>query len=94
MPWVRAGFCLAVVTGLLLFSSEAEGLYTNRAFRLKLLFLVLLGLNTAVYELLIRRDIADWDTGKLTPLSAKCTAILSLSLWAGVVLAGRWIAYA
>lgn len=94
MTWVRAGFGLAVVTGSLLFSSEAEGLYTNRAFRLKLFFLLLLGLNTAVYELLIRRNIADWNVGKLTPLSAKCTAVLSLTLWTGVVIAGRWIAYA
>ena len=94
MPWVRTGFALAVVTGSLLFSSEAEGLYTNRAFRLKLVFLLLLGLNTAIYEFLIRRNIAEWNIDRLTPISAKCTAVVSLLLWTGVVLAGRWIAYA
>ncbi len=94
MPWVRTGFLLAVVTGTLLFSSEAEGLYTNRAFRLKVICLVLLGVNTLVYELLTRRNIEDWNIGRATPASAKCAAIVSLILWTGVVLAGRWIAYA
>jgi hypothetical protein len=94
MPWVKGGFLLAVITGSLLFSSEAVGLYVNRAFRLKMLMLLLLGVNTAVYELLTRRNIDRWDIGCATPISAKLTGVISLTLWLGVVVAGRWIAYA
>jgi hypothetical protein len=94
MPWIKGGFLLAVITGSLLFSSEAAGLYSNRAFRLKMLMLFLLGINTAVYELVTRRNIKQWDMGTATPMSAKLTGIVSLTLWLGVVVAGRWIAYA
>ncbi len=94
MPWTWGGFILAITTGSLLFSSEAQGLYANRAFRLKMLMLLLLGLNTAVYELLTRRNINRWDRGAATPLSAKLAGFISIILWTGVVVAGRWIAYA
>ena len=94
MPWVWGGFALAVITGSFLFSSEAEGLYSNRAFRLKMLMLLLLGVNTAVYELIIRRNISSWDADSATPAAARITAVVSLTLWVGVVVAGRWIAYA
>lgn len=94
MPWARGGFVLAVVTGTLLFSSEAEGLYTNRAFRLKLLMLLLIGVNAAIFELLTRRNIDRWDVGTATPVAAKMTGVVSFTLWLCVVVAGRWIAYA
>ena len=94
LPWAWGGFLLAVITGSLLFSSEAEGLYANRAFRIKLLMLLLLGLNSAVYELIIRRGINRWDIGTATPVTAKMTGVVSLTLWICVVIAGRWIAYA
>ena len=94
MPWAWGGFVLAVVTGSLLFSSEAEGLYSNHAFRLKILMLLLLGVNSAVYESVTRRNIVRWDVDTNTPVGAKMTGIVSLTLWIGVVVAGRWIAYA
>ena len=94
LPWTWGGFALAVVTGSLMFSSEAEGLYSNKAFRLKLVMLVLLGINTAVFELLTRRNIHRWDVDHATPVAAKFTAAVSIVLWICVVIAGRWIAYA
>jgi hypothetical protein len=94
MPWIRGGFFLAATTGSLLFSSEAVGLYTNRAFRLKMIMLLLLGVNTVVYESLTRRNIETWDVDTATPISAKLAGLISLTLWVGVVVAGRWIAYA
>lgn len=94
MPWAWTGFVLAVATGSLLFSSEAEGLYSNRAFRLKILMLLLLGLNSAIYEVVTRRKRLDWEAGSSTPAGAKVTGIVSFLLWIGVIVAGRWIAYA
>ncbi len=41
LPWTWAGFILAVITGLLLFSSNAVAYYDNGAFRLKLLLMSL-----------------------------------------------------
>jgi hypothetical protein len=41
LPWAWLGFGVQVVTGALLFSSEAVKIYGNPAFRLKMLLLLL-----------------------------------------------------
>ena len=37
--------------------------------------------------------IDDWDTAAVTPVTARVAGATSLLLWAGVVLAGRWIGH-
>jgi hypothetical protein len=93
MPVTWIGFSIAVVTGLLLFASEAAMCYQNLAFRLKMLMLLLIGINAGVYEVITRRKGVEWAVVQKTPVGAKLTAVVSLSLWCGVIVAGRWIAY-
>ena len=93
MPWAWTGVSVAVTTGLLMFASEAVVCYHNRAFRAKMLMLLLIALNTAVYEFITRRNVHAWDVERATPLGAKFAAVVSVTLWMGVVAAGRWIAY-
>ena len=50
LPWARFGFIVVAATGLLLFSSEATRYYANLVFRLKMLMIVLAGLNTLVFN--------------------------------------------
>jgi hypothetical protein len=93
MPTTWIGFGVAVVTGTLLFASEAAMCYQNLAFRLKMLMLVLIGVNAGCYEFLARHKRKEWGIERDTPASAKMTAAVSLVLWCGVIVAGRWIAY-
>lgn len=93
MPFTWAGFILSVITGAFLFASEAIMCYGNIAFRLKMLMLLLIGVNGGVYEWLRHRNGKEWDEAGSTPLSAKMVAVASLVLWCGVIFAGRWIAY-
>jgi hypothetical protein len=67
--------------------------YQNLAFRLKMLMLLLIGINAGVYEVITRRKGVEWAVVQKTPVGAKLTAVVSLSLWCGVIVAGRWIAY-
>ena len=87
------GFGTAVLTGSLLFASEAVMCYDNMAFRLKMLFLLLLGVNGLVYQYTTHKRVAEWEVERSTPLSAKMTGYASLILWTGVIIMGRWIAY-
>jgi hypothetical protein len=41
MPWTLAGLSLAIFSGLLLFSIDPDAYYVNRAFVLKMIYLVL-----------------------------------------------------
>ena len=45
LPWAWAGFLIQVVTGLLLFSSEATKMYGNLGFDIKMLLILVAGIN-------------------------------------------------
>ncbi|HVB58466.1 MAG TPA: DUF6644 family protein [Candidatus Acidoferrales bacterium] len=93
LPWTWTGFGIQVVTGLLLFSSEATKMYDNRAFQLKMLMILLAGVNALIFHMVAYRSVERWDRTPMTPLAAKCAGALGILLWFGVVAAGRWIAY-
>jgi len=92
-PWAWAGFAVQVITGALLFSSEATKMAVNPAFRLKMLLIVLAGLHALTFRLLARRRMTAWDANRPTPRTARLAGITSLALWIGVVAAGRWIGF-
>ncbi|MGC2332337.1 MAG: DUF6644 family protein [Candidatus Acidiferrales bacterium] len=93
MPWTRASFVCAVIAGGLLFTSSATKYYVNIPFRLKMLTLLLAGINTAYFEFWTRRDIAAWNQALRTPRAAKLAGAISLVLWITVVACGRWIGF-
>ena len=93
MPWTWAGFALMVVTGLLLFYSDPVRFAGNVFFQIKVVLLVLAGLNAAIFHTTVYRRIASWDTSAATPRAARVAGGVSLCAWAGIVLAGRMIAY-
>src|SRR5262245_64693220 len=90
LPWTWIGFAVAIVTGLGLFITRASHYAANPAFQIKLLLLLLAGLNMAVFHFGVSRRIGDWDGATKPPPAAKAAAVISLVAWAGVVLAGRW----
>jgi Family of unknown function (DUF6644) len=93
LPWMWSGFGVQVVTGFLLFSSEAVNMYGNTAFRLKMLMLALAGVNALIFHVVAYRSVERWGRSPMTPFAAKCAGACSILLWVGVVVAGRWIAY-
>jgi hypothetical protein len=55
--------------------------------------LALAGLNAWVFESGVYMKVQKWDRAKLTPSQARMAGAVSLVLWAGIVIAGRMIAY-
>ena len=55
--------------------------------------LILAGQNVWLFHSRVERRIADWDLTRPAPSAARVAAIVSLILWAGIVVAGRMIAY-
>ena len=93
MPWALPGFAIMFVTGLVLFLAQAESAYTNNYFRVKMLLLVALGANAAVYQWKFYPNMAAWDLGEAVPAGAKVIAVLSIVLWMVVIACGRLMAY-
>jgi hypothetical protein len=92
LPYTWAGFALMVVTGLPLFAAESVKLINNPAFLVKLVLLVLAGVNALLFHLTVYRDVDDWGSSVTTPLAARLLAGTSALLWFSVIVAGRLIA--
>lgn len=93
LPWTWAGFAVMFVTGVLLSIAEAATNYFNWAFRIKLILLLLVGINPLIFHLTIYRKVSSWDLADVTPLQARAAAVCSLALWASIIVFGRLIAY-
>ena len=85
LPVSLAGFCLVAGSGLLLFAANPNDMLANRAFLLKLALVSLAGLNAAMFH--ARGSLARHDG------VARAQTVLSLGLWLGAIICGRWIAY-
>ena len=85
LPWTLAGLSLAIFSGLLLFSVDPDAYYLNRAFRLKMVYLVLaiVFYYTAVYK------AVSWAS----PVKTRMAACVSLGLWALVLFSGIFIGF-
>lgn len=92
IPWAVAGFVVMVISGFLLFYAIPVRTYQNVFFRAKVVMLILAGVNVWVFHSGIYKRIAEWDLGA-TPRQAKIAGAVSIVLWAGIVAAGRMIAY-
>lgn len=93
LPWTWAGFFLAVITGFLMFASNAVAYYENGAFRLKLMLMILAAANMLYFELVTFRTVGAWDTAAKPPFAARLAGVLSMALWCGVIMTGRWIGF-
>jgi hypothetical protein len=83
------GFVVAVATGLPMFAIKAREYALHPAFQVKMGLLVLAGLNLWAF----RRIAAGDRTGRPYPASARLLAFLSILIWIGVILAGRFIGF-
>jgi hypothetical protein len=89
--WKQGGFVLVTVTGLLLTWAEPIKLYRSPSFWIKMALLLLVGVHALVFHAGVYAHPAKLDesiTGR-----ARLAAILSLILWAGLIISGRLIAY-
>ena len=91
--WSKFGFVVMFATGAILFVTQASKAYGNVFFRTKLLLLVILGVNAAVYQFVLYPKVATWDDGGAAPLAARICGGLSLIGWIGVIVCGRTMAY-
>jgi hypothetical protein len=92
LPWAWTAFSVQVVTGGLLFSSEASHMVRNPAFRVKMLLILLAGFHALAFQVAGRRTPRPWENGA-PPAWARVAGGVSLLLWIGVVAAGRWIGF-
>jgi hypothetical protein len=93
LKWTWIAFAITFVTGGLMFSTNAAAYFHNSVFQAKMALLLLAGINMGIFELTTGRTAGKWGTLPSTPAAAKTAAVISLTLWIGVIFLGRWIGF-
>ena len=92
VPWALAGFGLNLVTGVMAFTGMDQYYTYDWAFWLKILAIMVLGLNVAAFYLTGAFDsVEGLGPGDDAPPLAKFIAATSLFLWFTVITLGRYI---
>ena len=74
-------------------SGEPTRAIVNWVFQLKMLLVITAIAITLVFQAPLARDPAFWTASAGRRASSVVLALISLSIWVAIVLAGRWIAY-
>ena len=88
-PFLIGSLAVMLVTGLLLFSSEAVKCYYSFAFWFKMTCLAL----AIIFTFTVRQRVTLMDDARISPIKASIVALVSLALWSGVGWGGRWIGF-
>ena len=81
-----------IVAGRLIAFSDPFRYYPNIAFRIKMLFIILAGLNALYFVLTVHRQAG--PAGGQDPGAAiRTVSALSFLFWVGVIILGRFIPY-
>jgi hypothetical protein len=88
-PYLLGSLIVMLISGFFLFASEATKCYYHGAFWVKMgsLFLAI------IFSYTIHGKLANAGEGNVSPSALKLVAIVSLVLWTGVGVGGRWIGF-
>lgn len=92
LRFTHLGFIVALASGFLLFTAQPTVLIVNPAFQFKVLFLVIAGINAALFHWKFLQSLKRGYHLKKLPLVG--IALASLIAWIGMIACGRLIAYA
>ena len=93
VPITWAAFVVSAITGVMMFAANATTYYGNTAFRLKMLALLVAGVNMAIFEFATSRSVASWDRAAKAPTAARFAGAASIVIWLGVLFIARWIGF-
>ena len=93
IPWGVLGYAINVVSGALFLMTEPREYIYNPAFHFKMLFMALAGSNVLAFYLTTFRKVKVLGSGDDAPRGAKVIAIVSLTLWIGVLVCGRLLTF-
>jgi len=92
-PWVWITLCVLLGTGILLTITEPARELLNWVFRVKMLLVAALAAILLVVQNRMRRSPEYWTESPARRLAARAIGIAAVIIGAGIVTAGRWIAY-
>jgi hypothetical protein len=93
LPVTWTAFGIAALTGSVLFTSNAVEYAHNFPFRMKMLLMLLAGINMLVFHFVTYKGVGQWDAAGRTPPAARFAGGFSIAVWLAVVAFGRWVGF-
>ena len=93
VPPLRWGLPLLLATGALMVVAEPDRALPNPVFQFKMVLLIVAATVTAAGVRRLAARVASAPAALVADPALRVLALAALLLWAGVLVAGRWIAY-
>ena len=93
IPWGIAGFAINISSGLMFLLTEPDQYIYNPSFHLKVLFIMIAGVNASLFYLTSYRRVFGSAATLEAPTHAKVIAAVSLSAWLCVITCGRLLTF-
>ena len=92
-PWLSGALCVLLVTGVAMVIGEPMRELLAFSFWFKMVLVAIGTVVAVIFQRSLRRNGPQWETSLVKQRSIKSLAILTLVVWASVVVLGRLIAY-
>ena len=92
-PWLSWALGVLLITGALMVVGEPARELLSFSFWLKMALVAIGSLSAAAFRIAVRRNERRWEESLVKGLVIKSLAILTLLIWAGIIVLGRLIAY-
>jgi hypothetical protein len=93
IPFAILGFMINAGSGSFFLMTEPDQYVYNPAFQLKMLCVILAGINVGLFYLTVFRRVNRLGPGAQGPVLARLNGLVSLVLWLTVIVAGRMITF-
>lgn len=93
VPWAMVGFSINLLTGLVFFISQPQQYETNLSMWLKVVFLLIAGVNAMLFETSYSDRLMALEPDAEMPFSARLIGAVSLIAWFAVLYFGRMLPY-
>jgi len=93
LPTIWPILFVLLTTGSLLIVGEPRRSLLNSTFYLKMALLVVAIMLTAALQRSISSSPNFWDRNRARRIAGRFAASVSILVWCGILIAGRWIAY-
>ena len=93
LPWTWTSFVIAAIFGLLLWSSKPIEYFAIAFFDVKMILILLAGVNMLYFQFVTFKDVAVWDRHPIPPTVVRVQGALSMACWVSVLICGRFIGF-
>jgi hypothetical protein len=93
IPWALTGFAINIATGSMFLLTEPNQYIYNPSFQFKVLFIAIAGANALLFYVTSYGRATAPDAPADAPPVAKLIAVVSLSMWIGVIVCGRLLTF-